>query len=369
MLPTLSTGHCRLRAFAHCLEYAAFRAATAPTLPAVRLTLYWENDTGFAKPFGSQDRHYTAGAGAALALRAPAIDTFLRTLPSFFNEFNGPDTRTALGIVGALTIFTPEDIGNSNAIPDDRPYAGWTYAGFFFQRAHPGTDPKHAQLYNLAPLLSPSSYAAYESLELDLGLVGPSSLAQNAQEMIHHAYDFIDPRGWNNQINDEPEFSLKYNRRWRSPTLLLTDFGLMADAIPELGITAGSLIDDVHAGATFRIGEYFPRDFGPGELSNPADFTSTSSDFTRPCSFYFFGRPCARLVAHNTLLQGDNFSSRDPVTVNPEPAVFSVQAGLVVRLFNCLELAYMTTWESPEFDRQHAWDSWSSLQLGFSWTF
>ena len=29
MLPTLITGHCRLRAFAHCLEYAAFRAATA----------------------------------------------------------------------------------------------------------------------------------------------------------------------------------------------------------------------------------------------------------------------------------------------------------------------------------------------------
>jgi hypothetical protein len=362
----------------------------APTLPlldaapanpedsAVRLTLYWENDGGFAKPWNRHDRHYTAGAGASLAWRAPWVNRLLRPVPSFFGEFDRPDTAFAMGFVGALTIYTPEDIARPDPILNDRPYAGWTYGGLFFQRSHlQPENVRYADAYthHLAEALRPEAYAASESLEVDIGILGPSSLAQNAQEMIHHAYDYVYPEGWNNQIHDEPEFSIKYNRKWRSPVFMLTEAGHMLDILPDVGLTAGSLVDEIHAGIMFRVGYNIPADFGPGELARPADFTSSPSFFDDAPprdrifdqSLYLFARPYGRLVAHNALLQGDNFRHDDPVTQTPEPAVFGVQYGFVHRIYKYFEFDYVVTTESPEFHGQHGWDTWASVQFSFSY--
>jgi lipid A 3-O-deacylase len=195
--------------------------------------------------------------------------------------------------------------------------------------------------------------------------------------MVHHFYDYVYPRGWQFQINDEPQLSIKYDRRWllnipvpngqlRSPLQML----------PEVGLITGTLQNEIRAGMMFRAGFHLPGDFGPGELAHPADFTTSPETFGNAFerflydqTFYVFARPYGRLVAHNGLLQGNNFSNRDPVTVTPEPAVFAVQVGLVHRFLNYFEFAYTTTWQSPEFSGQGGWDSWSSIQLTFSTTF
>jgi len=270
--------------------------------------------------------------------------------------------------------LTPADITASGPISTDRPFAGYTYAGLFFQRAH-RTASQEFPFPSASAFLDPKSYSSFESLELDIGILGPSSLAENAQEMIHHQFDDPSPNGWGNQLHDEPEFSLKYNRRWRSQAVQpLATIPLAFQAIPEAGAIAGSLQDEVHAGATFRIGYNLPDDFGPGELANPADFTGRTA-YTGPSmwdlaledqSVYIFVRPYGRIVAHSALLQGDNWRHDDPVTANPSPAVFDVQFGIAWRFLKHFEVAYMTTYESPEFTGQHGWDSWASLQLTYS---
>ena len=83
-------------------------------------------------------------------------------------------------------------------------------------------------------------------------------------------------------------------------------------------------------------------------------------------SFYGFARPYGRLVAHDALLQGDNWRHDDVVTVTPRPAIAAIQAGVAWRLLKHFELAYMTTYESAEFGGRHGWDSWSSVQFTFS---
>lgn len=83
-------------------------------------------------------------------------------------------------------------------------------------------------------------------------------------------------------------------------------------------------------------------------------------------SVYIFVRPYGRIVAHSALLQGDNWRHDDPVTANPSPAVFDSQFGIAWRFLKHFEVAYMTTYESPEFTGQHGWDSWASLQLTYS---
>jgi hypothetical protein len=206
-----------------------------------------------------------------------------------------------------------------------------------------------------------------------LGLLGPSSLAENAQELIHSIIDVDKPVGWVNQIHDEPEFSLKYNRHWRSQAVRVLG-PVCAQVTPEVGITAGSVVDELRLGGGFRLGYNLPDDFGPGELSSPADATNQApcacpglfDNFFVNQSLYAFVRPYGRFVAHNALLQGDNWRHDDPVTVTPRPAIFAVQFGFAWNFLKHFDLAYLTTYESPEFAGQRGWDSWSSVQLSFS---
>jgi hypothetical protein len=333
------------------------RMATPKTTDyAAKLTLYWENDGGWAKPLTDTDKHYTAGVGASLSFQSPFVDSLLVHVPSFFNEFDPARSDYAMGLVGSLTIFTPGDYTTSKPIYDDRPYAGWTYAGLYFQRA---------DRFNDVPV--------YESLEVDLGILGPSSLAENAQSMIHSAFNYTKPEGWNNQINDEPDFDIKYNRRWRLPIWSQDHVKPAFEILPEVGATVGSLSDELHLGGVFRLGWNMPDDFGPGQLSNPADFTWRApcacgdwlEDFFTKQSFTLFARPYGQFVARNALLQGDTWHDRDPVTVNPDPAFFGVEYGLSQRFAQHFEFTYAWTSQSHEFQGQHNWDTWATVQLSF----
>jgi hypothetical protein len=323
---------------------------------ATKLTLYWENDGGWAKPLSDTDKHYTAGVGASISLQAPFVDKLLAAVPSFFNEFDPNRSDYAMGIVGSLNIYTPRDYTTSKPIFDDRPYAGWTYAGLFFQRA---------DRFNKVPV--------YESLEVDAGILGPSSLAENAQTMIHHAFHYTMPQGWDNQIRDEPDFDIKYNRRWRLPIWSQDHFKPSFEILPEAGFTVGSLSDELHLGGVFRLGWNMPDDFGPGHLSNPADFTGRVpcicedwlEDFFTKQNFYLFARPYGQFVARNALLQGGTWHDNDPVTVNPDPAFFGVEYGLSQRFAKHFEFTYAWTSQSHEFQGQHNWDTWGSVQLSF----
>jgi lipid A 3-O-deacylase len=339
-------------------------------LTSFRDTFYWENDGNWAKPFDGHDRHYTAGVGLSLSWRAPWVDDLLKDIPSFGGEFDkGADY--AMGFIGALTIYTPENIVSPDPQFGDRPFAGFTWGGLYFQRAErqPAAPTGSAPMASLWDL---QKYSAFESFEIDLGIMGPSSLGQNAQEMIHHVIGDPFPAGWRNQIHDEMEFSLKYNRRWRSaPVQLFDGVPIALQVLPDAGITAGSLLDELRLGCELRLGYNMPDDFGPGELKNPADFTYEApcactpqlEDFFKDQSLYFFVRPGGRFVAHNALLQGDNWRHDDAVTVNPERAIFEVNFGVGWQVFKHFEVVWMFTYESREFAGQRNWDSWASVQF------
>ena len=66
-------------------------------------------------------------------------------------------------------IYTPDDIERSELIEDDRPYAGLVYGGI--------------SLYEDVPV---GAWTQATDLHLDVGLVGPSSLADNLQREVHH---------------------------------------------------------------------------------------------------------------------------------------------------------------------------------------
>src|SRR5277367_973470 len=64
---------------------------------AIRATLYWENDGGWAKPIARTDHHYTAGVGASLAWQAPWVDAILSKVPTICGEFDPVKSDYAMG--------------------------------------------------------------------------------------------------------------------------------------------------------------------------------------------------------------------------------------------------------------------------------
>jgi hypothetical protein len=196
--------------------------------------------------------------------------------------------------------------------------------------------------------------------------------------MVHSFYHYTMPEGWDNQVHDEMQLSLKYDRRWRvdlwKPAEGAAWWVPGFQVLPEVGFTAGTVLDELRAGAVFRMGWNMPNDFGPGRLEMPGDFTWVAPcdcdyygwrEFWSQQSLTVFARPFGRLVAHNALLSGDHFRDADPVTVDPLPGVIGAEVGVTYRVAKYFELAYSQTYQSEEFRGQKGWDGWGSLSVAF----
>src|SRR6185369_7408012 len=151
------------------------------------LTLNWDNDAN-----RGSDRHYTQGAriqylSADLSTQN-CFHAFSDLLPTWGYRLEGVKAGVEMG----QEIYTPENLDASEPLPDDRPYAGWLYLSSILQRRGQAT----------------KSSWGMETWRVDVGVVGPPSLAEAAQRVWHGR----DPQGWDNQLKTEVGFNLRYER-------------------------------------------------------------------------------------------------------------------------------------------------------------
>ncbi|PKN46640.1 MAG: hypothetical protein CVU63_07325, partial [Deltaproteobacteria bacterium HGW-Deltaproteobacteria-20] len=81
--------------------------------------------------------------------------------------------------------------------------------------------------------LSADTGTRLDTVALDLGVVGPPSLAEQTQKLVH---EFIgdDPNGWSTQLGTEVAFRLVYEQSHKIGTRLGPElWGLEIDAIPQ----------------------------------------------------------------------------------------------------------------------------------------
>ena len=155
--------------------------ALSPNSPL--LIFYLENDI-----FGGTDKHYTNAAkvtwlSASLGQDSPArkITNLGRYLP-FWNASKLADTSMHMAFSLGQNIFS-RDIEQSSLIVDDRPYAGWSYFSSAIQWR---------------------KMMSFKTFEISLGIVGPSSLAEESQKIVHNWLSGSEkPMGWSNQLSDE----------------------------------------------------------------------------------------------------------------------------------------------------------------------
>lgn len=333
---------CRLLAFALLLSAPA--AAADGDRPGT-LNLAIENDR-----VANTDRHYTHGSYASYVTGKGEVPDWARPATRRLPLLAGPVDR--LGVVLGQTMFTPDDIAAARLIEDDRPYAGYLYTGVQAYAEQLGGAARHgAQLDGL------------QLWELDLGLVGPASEADDVQTMVHELIDAQRPNGWDHQLANEPVANLYYTRYWRF-LAALDDDGHQAALIPQAEAALGNAYTYAAAGLSFALGRNLRANWGAARI-RPNVRAAGFSDPRRGGAgedwhWSAFVGVQGRAVARNVFLDGNAFD--DSHSVDKKPLVGELQAGITLA-WRRYQLAFTQVLRTREFERQPEADIFGAVTL------
>lgn len=289
------------------LVLAAAPAAAEPAPPVYSIVV--ENDL-----FGGSDERYTNGIKHQwLSAEGKGV----RLARFFLRAGEGDAVRYGVG--AGQSIFNAETIELPGPFPDQRPYAGWLYleAQSVVERAGGATD----------------------IVKIAAGVVGPASLAEDAQRTFHRAFDFIDPAGWDNQLRNEPGLLVAFDRQWR------LGGGGRFEILPHAGASLGNVLTEARGGTMFRIGSNLESDGLPARIG-PAR-PSAGAHGAEGVSWQIYAGGQARAVAQNIFLDGNTF--RDSLSVDRKTIVGELEAGFAVRAGR-VSLGYNHVWRTREYD-------------------
>ena len=304
--------------------------------------LYIENDG-----FDSGDEYYTNGiklnwlspdfVGSVLADDPSWRGNVARWLPCMSH----PGTIQNLAVFLGQNIYTPLDVDQTVLVVDDRPYAGWTYGGV---AVHSRTGPR------------------LDILEIQLGVVGPLSMAEETQKFIHNFKEFVIPNGWNNQLHNEPGLVLTAERRWRAWQAGRAG-GWGAAAITRLGATLGNVATYANTGFEVRLGWNLPDDFGVSRIRPAGDSGAPAGERTNEQTrAYLFGTGEGRLVLRDIFLDGNTFVSSHRIDKKPLVGDFAVGLCLAHGRYS---ISFAHIYRTREFDGQPQAHTYGSFVLSF----
>jgi hypothetical protein len=294
----------------------------------------FENDL-----FYRRDRDYTNGIEFNWSPSPDRDDAhpawLAQRLPAFFAR---DDLRASYSL--GQMMFTPEDTKASDPPSDMRPYAGYLYG---------------------AVALTGRAQGREDQLRIQLGMIGPASLAADSQDLVHRIRGFDLPQGWHTQLRDEPGLVISY-RRMNALASIDSHGEHIFDLAANYGGALGNVFDYVDAGLTARLGFGLPDDSGPPQI----DPSRPGSRIYQPqgeFGAYLFAGIQARAVARNLFLDGNSFQPSR--SVPKEILVGDVSAGAALA-FKRFRLSFMHVFRSREYRTQNGFDEFGTLALSLN---
>jgi len=196
------------------------------------------------------------------------------------------------------------------------------------------------------------------SAGLTIGTIGPNSLAQDAQELLHDAVGFYEINGWQYQVKNE----LGINARFEYKRLLArpgksTDFSAAGQA--SLGTTFSSAA----AGVLFRAGE-INKLFG--SASTGSRISNQQGSVVPDKEFFFYTQPMLQFVAYDATIQGGMFrDDKGAVTYTPRRIVYSQELGVKYAKERWL-LSFSAIFKTKELKSQVKSHQYGSASLFYS---
>lgn len=274
--------------------------------------------------FTGTDRYYTNGFRLAYLTSEQRAPQIIQSVASYLPFARQGNYRISMAM--GQNMYVPSSIEDRVPSPDDRPYAGW--------------------LYGSVGVVSDSGDVLRTAL-LTVGMVGPSSLAEQTQKAVHHITDSPKPMGWDYQLHDEPGLVLTLEQKWRS-LYEFSSLGMEMDTTPHIGLNLGNVNTDATVGATFRLGFDLPADYGPPRIRP----SLPGSDFFIPSETlggYLFLGVEGRGVGRNIFLDGNTF--KDSPSVDKNYWVGSAQLGAAVT-YKSTRVSYTHVFQTREFKTQ-----------------
>ena len=311
-------------------------------------SVYFENDL-----FVGTDSNYTNGV--KLSLISPDLSPHaedgklprkvlevIHQIP-FIRE-SGPRFAHKVEFSVGQNMYTPVDMSEHELIPEDRPYAGWLYFSTSYHRKNAVNDTAYFM----------------DTVEVQFGMVGPASFAEDTQKLVHKVFGRPWPNGWNNQLNNEPGLVMVFERKWLFHPGLE---GIGYDAITHLGGALGNVHTYLNGGLELRFGWNIPENFGVS-LIRPAGSTrlSVDDDF----SSYLFGAVNGKIVLHDIFLDGNTFE--DSHSVAKENYYADLAGGFTVS-YKKIMLTWTQVLRTRQFESQKESHSFGALALTFHFTF
>ncbi|NIM91908.1 MAG: DUF2219 family protein [Candidatus Aminicenantes bacterium] len=298
-------------------------------------SFYFGNDS-----FAGTDRCFTGGL--KLSWTSKNLENYhkspwLKWLP-FVKK---PEFQQAISISLGLNAFTPDNIQRSDLLEEDRPYAGYLY---------------------LALGIHSRSNLRLDTLEFGLGIIGPHSYGEELQRSIHELFNFIEPKGWHNQLKDEFTFQVIYERKWKVFQSGTSD-GFGFELIPHLGGGLGNVYIYAHTGAQLRWGWNLPDDFGTS-LIRPGGDCNLGFWTRGPFGIYAFAGVDGKAVLRDMFLDGNTI--RDSHRVDKNAFVADIQVGIGLRTgrFN---LSYSYVFWTKRFETESEEQIFGVFQISYSY--
>ena len=273
------------------------------------------------------DRYYTNGIklGGGLPFRVlrDVVGDVLEGPAAELLDTLGPKAGgdIKVGMFAGQNLYTPKSITIAAPQPNDRPWAAWLYLGGVAQRAIGNR---------------------LDSVEIDIGMVGPAALGRQVQTGWHRLIDSPRPLGWSNQLPNEPAFLASYLAKQR---IARGNW----EFVPHAGLTVGTVMTLGRIGGLLRWGRNMSG-FGPDTIEpGGAMLQAMRDEVTTGASgleWYVFASVDHRLVAHNVFLDGTVF--RDSAGVSRRPHVYDVAVGISARI-NALRMSFTRVRRSEEF--------------------
>jgi len=194
-------------------------------------------------------------------------------------------------------MVTPEDITIENPPINDLPYSG-------------------TLLFNSTFITMEDSHA--DSIGTVIGIVGPSSGAENTQKWVHDLVGADEPQGWDTQLEDELVFQFSRARLWK--TWSRSDDRMDLLVLAEAGL--GTLSSYVASAMLFRFGNDLSRTFATPLLIN----TRSANPAAINGAWYLFTGVRFEYVFNAIYIDGNTY--RDSRSIDYDQSQIGLTAGL-----------------------------------------
>ena len=212
------------------------------------------------------------------------------------------ENTNSWGLKLAQQIYTPENKDSSEPQYGDRPYAGYLH-GAYFQHILAGQQDDYFQI--------------------DVGVIGPASGAEDVQTGFHKMTGMALPMGWRYQLKNEPTLNVAYFKSFSHR------FTPWLEYKPLAGVNFGNVLVDAEVGNFVRAGYNLPRSFNPTIYS-----FSEENRRMKDQNFYIyaFAGVIGQAIAYDHLLDGSLFQ-HEQVSVSHENFVANGDIGLCLGIY------------------------------------